>query len=526
MNPHEEFILQCLVGPRYMLGKDLNLLLQKKFPNVTSGSARKILERAATSNKVRSSSPVTFGNGQFVYLLPGKVLDRSVVLDITKENRPPLFRILNLLDIQGGIISRYEALKITAAPLKADKSKSDSLEKIIRDLKLLGLVQEVNDSKGTSFLVSPGIDNADELISGRVNKMYMDAMFIPDILRSIKGMNIIDNDRVLYRNKSNPATGISYNNLKWDAIAYTRTTGINPGRSSQANTFDKQTLVVLDVIISRHYTDHDLQGFYSRIQSVSHSVKLGKRKILPIIVHAGLEDKKVLNTIRKLGFMSFDLGSIYGSNVYEIIKQLGAIKHNEQEGEDNTEEIEETLTGIESAGQEDNLSNLKGDLFEFLMYPLIKLLYPDTYPIHGRKIKPEIMEGEKIVEYEYDYIINSPRHPETVVMELKGYVSSIYISLGTWEKKNSIKWFFNRTLPVAKKKLEEENKTSAVRACFITTCNFEADGVEFLESMNQTKLKPTEMDCWYDGKKLLALLEQKNLTKVRQVVKRYYIKES
>lgn len=524
MNEYDKYISGLLLDAEYLLGKDLNDLVKQKF-KTKNGYERKLVQRAADSKIIYSSDPVSFGNGQFVYLHPDKYLNKEMVLKITKTHRPSLYRIIKMLDDCDGVLPLYEALKLSASPLDKEKNKSDSIEKLLEELQQLNLGQEVTSRKGIKFIVYPVLVNeCQEQMELQSRRMMIDTMFIPDILKSLRSFNIIDNDKLLYRNKNNPSFGISHNNFVWDAIAYTRTTGINEIRSSDADKFEKQTLVVLDIVISRDYTDEDLQGFFSRIRSITNAVKTGKRKVLPIIVYGEIESKVLINRIHKLGFLSFDLGSIYGSKVYEIIKNLFSLQQKEIHNPDEIQTlIESILETMKESGQEENLNSLRGDLFESIMLPVIQLLYPSCNIEQGSRLKKMVADKEE--KYEYDYIIDSSRLQETIVMELKGYSSSNYISLGDKDTKNTISWFFRRTFPFAAKELQAKEPNRKITSCYITTTKFNEEGVKFLEKINNGKLKPNGIDCWYDGDKLILLLDKLKLRKVKELVLKYYIKK-
>lgn len=524
MSEYVKYITELFKDTDYILGKDLNDLVKKKF-KPKSGYERKIVQRAVETGIIISSSPVTFGNGQFAYLHPEKHLNKEMILKIAKENRPALYRIITMMDYYDGILPFHEALKLAAAPLDIGKNKSDSIEKLIEELQNLQLGQEITSSKGVKFIVRPAlVGKCDNLIDLQNTRMRIDTMFIPDILKSLQNFNIIDNDKVLYRNKTIPSIGISHNNFVWDAIAYTRTTGINEIRSSEADSFEKQTLVVLDIVISRPYSNDDLQGFFGRIRSITNAVKTGKRKVLPVIIYAETESKILVNRIHKLGFLSFDLGSIYGSKVYHIIKNLFLLKQTEVKNPDEIQRlIENTLGTMRKSGQEDNLTSIKGDLFESLMFPVVQLLFPHSNIEQGKMFKEKI--GKEVEKYEYDYVIDSARLQEIIIIELKGYSSSNYISLGDSDTHNTINWFFRRTLPFAMKMLKAKDPNKKITACYITTSSFKEDGVEFLEKINTGKNKPKGIDCWYDGNKLIKLLDDLKLKKVKEIVTKYYIKK-
>ena len=91
------------------------------------------------------------------------------------------------------------------------------------------------------------------LMFNHYSKMVMDCSVLPDIIRWLGKSNLIINSNVIYRNKKTPAIGAKHNNLVWDAFAYTRATGINSILGSKADTIEKQTLVVLDVLLSGEY---------------------------------------------------------------------------------------------------------------------------------------------------------------------------------------------------------------------------------------------------------------------------------
>ncbi|HWY33450.1 MAG TPA: hypothetical protein VNX68_02315, partial [Nitrosopumilaceae archaeon] len=183
--------------------------------------------------------------------------------------------------------------------------------------------------------------------------------------------------------------------------------------------------------------------------------------------------------------------------------------------------VEDTLSTIKSSGQDGNLKNIKGDLFEFLMYPVLPKIFANYSILHGKKLSnPSTKEG-----YEYDFIVNSPDHNETTVIELKGYLSTAKIPLGDNDKKNTASWFFGKTFPFAKKILSTQLGNPKVTGCYITSAGFQDDAKKHMESLNGGKIKPREMDTWYDREKLLKLLEEKGLKKVKTLIERYYQKD-
>src|SRR5690606_16679892 len=151
-------------------------------------------------------------------------------------------------------------------------SKISLLIDILPHLEKLGIVFTKKDNLENNFIlvkeaVSPlNGDLSHELaMQAHLQSMKLDAVIIPDILRWLKHINLV-NLGATYRSVLSPAIGVKHNDVMWDAIAYTKTTGINPSRASEADVKEKQTLVVLDVLISRKYLQADLDGFLARVQ--------------------------------------------------------------------------------------------------------------------------------------------------------------------------------------------------------------------------------------------------------------------
>lgn len=199
-----------------------------------------------------------------------------------------------------------------------------------------------------------------------------------------------------YRSRNVPSIGAMHNNILWDAFAYTKTTGINELQGAFADTVKKQTLVTLDVVMSRTYTQVDLEGFLSRVQLNINSAKT-KRKVLPVIIYKEIEDI-ALNTARKLGFIAFDIGSIFGKNIYRVIENIFSINM-DFDKLDSGDTIEETLKILETSGQEEALKQLRGALFEALLYPLMKQLYPNAEIYPGKILYIEHKDGSNSVPF-------------------------------------------------------------------------------------------------------------------------------
>src|SRR5205085_738304 len=142
--------------------------------------------------------------------------------------------------------------------------------------------------------------------------------------------------------------------------------------------------VVLDIILSREYSQSDLDGFIGRVQVNLNSVKEGRRKVMPIVFYKEISSK-VQFTLASLGFLAFDIGTVFGNKIKSIVDKIANLQRQLENNPKraNTHTLDNLLSTIRDAGQEENLSNLKGALFEFLLYPVLLTIYSNAAVTHG-----------------------------------------------------------------------------------------------------------------------------------------------
>lgn len=531
---HEEYIKSIFINEQIVIpASELVRILCDEFKNCTHSNARKIIETATKNGIIKSSKPITFGHNQYAYYNPVKELKKDDI-KMLLVNRPNIKRILNRMDENKGVISYIEILKLAACTIGETKTKCTKFLDICSLLENLEVAKKYSWS-GVCFLVYKDLTES-AIINAIKDDLYyqkLDCMFIPVFLIWLQKHNIMDNGGLIYRNKNNPCSGVTYNNLMWDAIGYTRTTGYYDFIGD--NSENKKTLVVLDIRINNQYTQDDLYGFYDRIQINRNSVKGGneRRKILPIILARDINNEAKI-IARKMNILMFNLGIVYGERIFEIIDKMqkvslpSALLGNNMINDDYiVDNVGAALSALKESGQEINLNNLKGELFERLMYYVVMVIYEGK--ILG-ELRPnyhynQTIEG-KHIGYEYDIIAETK--DEYIVFELKGYKGSSNILLGEYDEKtekpekNTIKWFFSNSFPFIKENLEINPFNKKVKACYITTALFEKEALCKLNELNQSNLKPKELDLFYDGKKLLELLSKYNLKKEKNVVEQYY----
>jgi len=523
MGKYDSFIKQLVEGNWAILGSNVSSALIDKY-GVNPENARKIIQRSTEKGIMISSTPLTFGKGQFLYTKPGNYFGLEMVKEASSVDRKPLYRLLEVLG-RIGMISFYEGLKITASPEEIGSTKISLLTDMINDLEKLGIVSTKTDVWDNNFLFSreafpPMLDRETEIeksMEKHLHEMKLDAVLLPDIMRWLRKINLIDSGAT-YRNVVSPANGVKVNEIFWDAYAYTKTTGINPSRASESNDPEKQTLVVLDVIISRKYLQADLDGFLARIQINLNSVKEGERKVLPVIVFNEIEEI-TLNRARKLGFVSLDAKTIFGTNISTVIQNFKVIFEGK---EPQLAEIEPALEAIAQSGHIDELRSLRGALFEALMHPVIKRFYPNAQVLQSRKLKS--VKKNKIREFDLIFISSHPK--EILLVELKGYTGKSFIPLGSADIKDTLRYFFRGSVPVAQDFYSSNNTLNdyQIKTLYVTTGEFHSDTKNFIAKVNKSAFKPSQFDICIDGNALEKLLADSGFEHERKVIKKHFLR--
>lgn len=114
---------------------------------------------------------------------------------------------------------------------------------------------------------------------------------------------------------------------------------------------------------------------------------------------------------------------------------------------------------------------------------------------------------------------------ERIIFELKGHKGSNDIKLGDQDSKNTVRWFFRRTFPFAKKYYSDADKPNQypLKACYITTARFSDEALETLNKLNESNLKPSLLDVYYDGQKLIKFMKELEYKKELDALEKYYL---
>lgn len=422
---HSKYIKSLINYRKAIVGRNLNETIENKYA-ITRAYARTIVCREISKETILLTKPVTFGLKQYGYYLGD--LTNEKILILSKE-RPSMNRLISALLENKGILSYLEALKICASPVGKSNNKKSSLDNIIRDLTSLDFIKSVESYKNVKFICSNFFDSNNNALENYYNKIRLDVILNRDIITWLRKTNLIENEKE-YRSINTLVKGVISNNYVWDAVGFNRATGFNTVYESNKKSENKNAFVVIDIKINSEYTVLDLNGFYSRVQNVLCSSKERKYKIIPIIFTKNISDEAKAKCLN-LGFIHFGLGVIYGDKIFKIIDSYSNIFSliSDEYNQDNSslsDLIETTLLNLKDSGQEDNLNNIKCDLFEYLIFIYLK----ET--LNGYSIEHSVKIPKS---YEYDFIAKNNSTNECIIFEVKGYKHTSSTKLETAKKK-------------------------------------------------------------------------------------------
>ena len=328
--------------------------------------------------------------------------------------------------------------------------------------------------------------------------------------------NIVDSKQFCFLGAPNNYEGIERNGTYWDALGFTNTVGLG---SSQKNF---QTIVIIDFRHTTKYEEYDFDGFKKRVDRLIFSVKKQRRKVLPIIIASDFSPTAI-SLVKENNYMCFNINTILGKNALSISKRYRE-SIEDLEGKIQSENLSQMANSISSIcsyirenGNEVNYGNLKGTLFEYLMYPIFSRIFDKQ----GDRIIHNFKSKVDNKEFECDYRIETA--DENIFIELKGYNKNYIIPMGSYNENNkninhqSVKWFLTHTYELAKKYVGTEKKC---KFCYITTAQIEDIAKE--KMIQRKKDKPNLMRHFYDHDSLIQLLKDYKCENEINIIKQFY----
>ena len=518
---HENYMINFLDRnkTKSYIGTELKKILISNFKDLSEENARKVISNCYKKKAILSTEPVTFCNNQYVYFSVKAKEKYSLLKSNIEKYKPQLFRVIYALSRKSGIISLNELYNISGVSI-SNGSHNVSFDKLMDDLNYLDIA-ELFESDGLKYIrfknkgMNPeGVSSVKEDLK---DKNLLLSLFSTWLIRS----NIVDGKKFCFLGEPNNYEGISRNDYYWDAFGFTNTVGIGTLQK------DFQTIVVIDFFHKNKYEEYDFQGFNKKVECLIFSVKGKKRKVLPIVI--ATEFSPVAKTlIQKHNYMCFNLDSILGKNAVKISRQYRESIEKMEDiitkkdiitESDQTivlKNVSNTCNLIQTNGNEVNFGNLKGTLFEYLMYPVLSRIFNQN----GTRIIHNFAGSVDNEKFECDYRIETEK--ENIFIELKGYNREYVIPLGKCDKENNkpkkqtIKWFLKK-YELAKKFVGNERKS---KFCYITTSTIEDKAKKV---MSQRKKEKAEiLDYFYEYDSLIELLNNYKLKKEIEVIKQFF----
>jgi hypothetical protein len=511
---HEEFIKSYFEkNPNEVLiASDIYEILKKSFP-ITDENCRKVLSNCALRGYIRNSNPIYFGNKQYAYFSPNQKKEYKVLKECICEHKKYLHRVIFALERNGGILSMLEAIKISGATINKN-SHSININTILNELDALGIA-EVMEYQGTHYICMMKNGSPIPLDEQSLDNLKVKNTLLVLVLDWLKRCNLVDGAKLCFMGPGNYYNGIVRNTENWDAFGFSNAIGIGNIKK------EYQTIVLMDFNYQYRYEEYDFIGFQERVNRTVFSVKNENRKVLPIVIVNDISST-ALALIKKNQYLIFKISDILGVSFVNVansfIRNIDTLNKKITEKEEGfASNICETLEEIKKSGNEDNYGNMKGTLFEYLMYPVINKIYSS-----GALINHSYERNYENQHFECDYLIETA--DENIIIELKGYKKGNIIRLGNFDvntnlpERDTVKWFLQRTFELCKKCIGGNKE---FKFCYITTADFEETAKTLM--MERKKNRPKGVECFYNGTKLIELLNQYNMENEIKVINQYYM---
>jgi hypothetical protein len=512
---YKEICIDILKEKGPLLGGELRKQLVEKR-GVTEGNARAIINRLKNSGAFLSTDPVKLKHQELIYYLPFHDL-KAKLKKVMPEHSVTINRIYQALVEEDGFLLWSEFVKISAGAIDTSQSKRKSVHEIFKDLKFLGIVENISyhDQIPVVVVSKNWFSRKEDLsiaIRRRLKMISFNKGLNEDLLKWLESMNLIGWENSYVRDIQD--YNIGYNGFYFDAIGYTYLWGLY--RTDQKDQLFKPARkkagspVLIESILHRNTKRHDITGFINRVNNYCGPLKPNNNlKVLPICFVNTME-KDAYNLARERGIIIMKLSDVFGTKLAESLQELQKINPEKVD----PEKLSSILENISNSGRDGDFGNLKGYVFNFLVASIfndagfktsIGLHYSDS---EGRKCD--------IICEDVD---------EIIACEVKGYDEGKEVKLGKNEREpDSVKKFFERTCSIIQK-----NSGKKVIPIFITSGTFSKDAIDYLEKKNNSRrIKPLlkhnfPTSIYYDRKALLEYLGNKRKFKEhKRVLKEYF----
>ena len=461
--------LECIknyINKTPKLSCELTDKLVKCF-GVTSANARKIISNFVKAGKLYRFDDIKFDSGS---MLIYKTNNSSKFLEAAKKYKEYINIILKEID-KYKVISKFQMCKLAAASLD-EKSKKRTFDNVLSEIRLFRNVKFYKH-----YIVYSSLSDKEcEEIVNKVELIDKNNMrIIASLINMHLSMNLIVRENLKYRSEN--FLEPKYIDNVFDIIALSK---CYSDRVSEC-------ICLYDVDVINEVNEFRIKTFYDRIQNVTNN-NVNKNKAVGFVVYMDITNEAI-KFAKQHGLMLVDICKLFGNKIKIIFDKISNLSIPECD----ISSAEEVLELIEQSGQSENLGNIKGELFERIIYNIVKEIYNQTETIFKRKV---IFIYDQNINREIDILVECEQYDEIILIECKS--SKHKIPLGFYNKKDnsytkdSVKYFYN-----VYSLYSEKNKGGNVKFVFFAANGFEEDAIKKMKTYSDG-LKAKKLELYYD----------------------------
>lgn len=483
---------ECLIYTRKLLfnGALLSYEVQneisKKF-KYNSANARKIISRFVKKGLIFRSNGLIFKNGSFGL---SNENDNKAFYCLLEANKTYLFVLLNLL--LAGPMYENEIIKIANCSYNTQKR---SFKKVINEIKLFYADLESTDN---IYYIKSKISDFNKEKYIYIAKQTKKERVLIAIMQNHNCSNLINNG-YYYANRN----GFSPNFMgyKFDGVAFSQSVCKNKERCT----------FLYDIDIVLPYSLNRAKLFYEKISNVISSCK-NNEKCIGVIVCGDIVQKEkdpFLSYIKSKGLIYIKTASLLGANFEYILGKLEELDNISDNCKERTLDIIDDIGNKMNRIPEENLGNLKGELFEFIVASIVNLILKNNISSSIRKF----VSNNK--NYEIDYLVKTNDN-ETILVESKS--SKIKVELGKYDVETK-KYTPDTVLKFFKvvQEYEKSHPSENIKFSFFAANGFTNEAQKYLKKMDKKYISKNlrnfctidDLDGHLDNEMLLLISDWK-----------------
>lgn len=471
-------LIRQIISKKPVITTEITKRLVDDF-EITEFNARKVISKLIKEGKLFACENLLFDSGsRLIYKTSNKEMFYSALI----EYKPYLYYLIKILD-NYKILSFLDIYKLSACSFEKGNKKFNC-EKVLQEIRVF---RDIEINEQFVSLKSLELEERKKKIYSYNKRDEKSLRIIPAIIHSQINMNYIVNAHIRYRSKVMQYPQM--NGYCFDII----------GKSKSMSAKDEECFLFYEICLDKEIYYNYLEYFKKRIDNVVNSNKT-KIKGLGILVYSKIDELN-LKQAHSMGLITIDISSMFGTKINHILEAVSSLD-NPMDHIEKSIKINDTLSAIEDIGQEENLGNIKGELFERIVCSIVDKIYDGTNTIKERqKIVRFKEEDDKPTSREYDYIVENNNMNETILVECKS--SKNKIELGGYHKdtdsitKDSVKYFYQS---LSKYKYIYKDKNP--KFVFFAANGFEDTAIKYMDTKLSLKLKSSKMDFYYDLKKV------------------------